>query len=158
MRLRPHQAEAVDAIVHVLEYRAGRQVPAEGLRATAVAATGAGKTLIAAEAARRLEPRGRVLVMVPTLDLLTQTIQAWQAAGHTSPAVAVCSLEGNEALEAQEALTFKIPRRRHLPTDTHAKEAQARRTNTPANLGPPRIRHRDVQRPVPDPQRVNYEQ
>ncbi|MTE17558.1 helicase [Streptomyces sp. TRM43335] len=100
IRLRPHQAEAVDAIVHALEYRAGREVPAEGLRATAVAATGAGKTLIAAEAARRLEPRGRVLVMVPTLDLLTQTVQAWRMAGHTGPAVAVCSLEGDTALAA----------------------------------------------------------
>ncbi|MGY1456973.1 Helicase associated domain protein [Streptomyces sp. SS8] len=100
IRLRPHQVEAVDAIVRALEYRAGREVPAEGLRATAVAATGAGKTLIAAEAARRLEPRGRVLVMVPTLDLLTQTVQAWRMAGHTGPAVAVCSLEGDKALEA----------------------------------------------------------
>ncbi|MCG3040042.1 Helicase associated domain protein [Streptomyces sp. S1A] len=100
IRLRPHQVEAVDAVVRALEYRAGSEVPAEGLRATAVAATGAGKTLIAAEAARRLEPRGRVLVMVPTLDLLTQTVQAWRTAGHTGPAVAVCSLEGDEALEA----------------------------------------------------------
>ncbi|SEQ10711.1 DEAD/DEAH box helicase [Streptomyces radiopugnans] len=100
IRLRPHQVEAVDAIVRALEYRAGRDVPAEGLRATAVAATGAGKTLIAAEAARRLEPRGRVLVMVPTLDLLSQTVEAWRMAGHTGPAVAVCSLEGDEALEA----------------------------------------------------------
>ncbi|WP_101255823.1 DEAD/DEAH box helicase [Streptomyces barkulensis] len=100
IRLRPHQVEAVDAIVRALEYRAGRDVPAEGLRVTAVAATGAGKTLIAAEAARRLEPRGRVLVMVPTLDLLTQTVQAWRKAGHTGPAVAVCSLEGDTVLEA----------------------------------------------------------
>ncbi|MFD1831665.1 Helicase associated domain protein [Streptomyces desertarenae] len=98
IRLRPHQVEAVDAIVRALEYRAGSQVPADGLRATVVAATGAGKTLIAAEAARRLEPRGRVLVMVPTLDLLTQTVQAWRVAGHTGPAVAVCSLEGDTAL------------------------------------------------------------
>ncbi|MCI0386212.1 Helicase associated domain protein [Streptomyces sp. CNQ085] len=99
IKLRPHQMEAVDTIIRALEYRAGREVPAEGLRATAVAATGAGKTLIAAEAARRLEPRGRVLVMVPTLDLLTQTVQAWRKAGHTGPAVAVCSLEGDTALE-----------------------------------------------------------
>ncbi|MDG9705887.1 DEAD/DEAH box helicase [Streptomyces sp. DH37] len=100
IRLRPHQAEAVDVIVRALEYRAGSQVPEEGLRATVVAATGAGKTLIAAEAARRLEPRGRVLVMVPTLGLLSQTVEAWRAAGHTGPAVAVCSLEGDEALAA----------------------------------------------------------
>ncbi|WP_425576438.1 Helicase associated domain protein [Streptomyces glaucosporus] len=90
----------MDAIVRALEHRAGHQVPEGGLRATAVAATGAGKTLIAAEAARRLEPRGRVLVMVPTLDLLTQTVQAWREAGHSGPAVAVCSLAGDEVLAA----------------------------------------------------------
>lgn len=39
-------------------------------------------------------------MMVPTLDLLTQTIQAWRQAGHTGPAVAVCSLEGDQALAA----------------------------------------------------------
>lgn len=81
----------MDAIVRALEYRAGRKVPAP-VAATTVAATGAGKTLIAAEAARRLEPGDRVLVMVPTLNLLTQTVEAWRTAGHTGPAVAVCSL------------------------------------------------------------------
>lgn len=100
IKLRPHQVEAVDAIVRALEYRARRQVPAEGLRATAVAAIGTGKTLIATEAARRPEPRGRVLVMVATLDLLTQTVQASRMADHTGPAVAVCSPEGDETLTA----------------------------------------------------------
>ncbi|SEB60018.1 hypothetical protein SAMN05216482_0134 [Streptomyces sp. PAN_FS17] len=36
---------------------------------------------------------GRVLVLVPTLDLLTQTVQAWRGVGHSGPAVAVCSLQ-----------------------------------------------------------------
>ncbi|WP_410540082.1 hypothetical protein [Streptomyces sp. KL2] len=38
--------------------------------------------------------------MVPTLDLLSQTVRAWRKAGHTGLAVAVCSLEGNTTLAA----------------------------------------------------------
>ncbi|MFB6986095.1 Helicase associated domain protein [Streptomyces sp. NPDC056304] len=62
------------------------------------AACGTGKTIIAAASARRLVPKGRVLVLVPTLDLLSQTVQAWHAAGHTGPAVAVCSLQDDPEL------------------------------------------------------------
>ncbi|MFJ9495271.1 DEAD/DEAH box helicase family protein [Streptomyces sp. NPDC101224] len=40
-----------------------------------MSATGSGKTYTAAAAAREFFPRGRVLVMVPTLDLV-----AWRAA------------------------------------------------------------------------------
>ncbi|WP_256644761.1 hypothetical protein [Streptomyces sp. G11C(2021)] len=43
---------------------------------------------MAAASARRLVPRGRVLVLVPTLDLLAQTVRAWHEAGHKGPAVA----------------------------------------------------------------------
>lgn len=45
-------------------------------------------------------PEGRVLVLVPTLELLAQTVQEWQAFGHTRPAVAVCSLEDDPRLYA----------------------------------------------------------
>ncbi|WP_406707849.1 hypothetical protein [Streptomyces halobius] len=48
-----------------------------------------GKTIIAAASAKRIAPKGRLLVLVPTLDLLIQTVQAWHAAGHKGPAVAV---------------------------------------------------------------------
>ncbi|WP_398907819.1 DEAD/DEAH box helicase family protein [Streptomyces sp. Ag109_G2-6] len=71
-----------------------------GLRATVVAARGTGKTFMAAAAALKLARGGRVLVLVPTLDLLTQTVREWQAVGHTGPAVAVCSLEDNPELWA----------------------------------------------------------
>ncbi|RKT02173.1 helicase-like protein [Streptomyces sp. 3211.6] len=71
-----------------------------GLRATVVAACGTGKTFMAAAAALKLARGGRVLVLVPTLDLLTQTVREWQAVGHTGPAVAVCSLEDNPELWA----------------------------------------------------------
>ncbi len=70
-----------------------------GARATVVSATGSGKTITAATAALECFWGGRVLVMVPTLDLLVQTVQAWRRVGHNSPMVAVCSLEKDDVLE-----------------------------------------------------------
>ncbi|MFJ3861513.1 Helicase associated domain protein [Streptomyces sp. NPDC090085] len=96
--LRPHQEEAVEAIVRGLDIPPGKQIPEAGLRATVVAACGTGKTFIAAAAALRLARHGRVLVLLPTLDLLTQTVREWRLAGHTGPAVAVCSLENDPQL------------------------------------------------------------
>ena len=109
MQLRPHQVEAVDAIVKGLDIPAGRRIPRGGLRGTAVSACGTGKTLMAAAAAHRLAPRGRVLVMVPTLDLLSQTVAAWQAAGHAGPAVAVCSLDDPTLWAARVRVTTIAP-------------------------------------------------
>lgn len=45
-------------------------------------------------------PRGLVGIVVPTLDLLTQSVEAWRAVGHSGPAVAVCSLGSDSLLEA----------------------------------------------------------
>ncbi|MEE1783094.1 Helicase associated domain protein [Streptomyces sp. SP17BM10] len=74
----------------------------DGGRATVIAATGSGKTLIAAGCARRLAARGRVLVLVPTIELLEQTAEAWSLrGGRRGLAVAACSRE--EALESAEA-------------------------------------------------------
>ncbi|MEU9031936.1 Helicase associated domain protein [Streptomyces sp. NPDC048383] len=98
--LRPHQGEAVEAIVRGLDIPPGKRIPEAGLRATVVAACGTGKTFIAAAAALRLARHGRVLVLLPTLDLLTQTAREWRLAGHTGPAVAVCSLGDDPALWA----------------------------------------------------------
>ncbi|MBQ0867343.1 DEAD/DEAH box helicase [Streptomyces sp. RK75] len=92
MELRRRQREAVDAAVFALETPPGG-IPEQGLRTQVIAAPGSGKTLIAYETARRLEPRGRVLVLVPTLHLLTQTVAKWREYGMTGPAVAVCSLD-----------------------------------------------------------------
>ncbi|MFI1286788.1 Helicase associated domain protein [Streptomyces sp. NPDC020858] len=96
--LRPHQEEAVEAIVRGLDIPPGKRIPEAGLRATVVAACGTGKTFIAAAAALRLARHGRVLVLLPTLDLLTQTVREWRLAGHTGPGVAVCSLEDDPQL------------------------------------------------------------
>ncbi|MFF4448697.1 Helicase associated domain protein [Streptomyces sp. NPDC001502] len=96
--LRPHQEEAVEAIIRGLDIPPGKRIPEAGLRATVVAACGTGKTFMAAAAALRLARHGRVLVLLPTLDLLTQTVREWRLAGHTGPAVAVCSLEDDPQL------------------------------------------------------------
>lgn len=96
MTLRPHQAEAVDSVARHLQSPADGRFPAEGLRAQVVAATGSGKTLIAVQASRRLAAR-RVLVLVPTLDLLTQTTRAWRGGGRRGAMVGVCSLRAQES-------------------------------------------------------------
>lgn len=96
MTLRPHQAEAVDSVVRHLQSPAGVRFPSEGLRTQVVAATGSGKTLIAVEASRRLAAR-RVLVLVPTLDLLTQMTRAWRRGGRQGAMVGVCSLRAQES-------------------------------------------------------------
>ncbi|MFD0261087.1 Helicase associated domain protein [Kitasatospora indigofera] len=73
-----------------------------GGRATVVAATGSGKTLIAAGCARRLAAKGRVLVLMPTIELLEQTAGAWSLkGGRRGLAIAACSRA--EALESAEA-------------------------------------------------------
>ncbi|MFE7111411.1 Helicase associated domain protein [Streptomyces sp. NPDC057575] len=92
----PHQVEAVDAVLRVLQTPAGGHLPAEGLRAQVIAATGSGKTLIAVAAAEKLGAR-RVLVLVPTLDLLTQTAAAWREGGRAGAVVGVCSLRADES-------------------------------------------------------------
>ncbi|MEU5248051.1 Helicase associated domain protein [Streptomyces asoensis] len=97
VKLRDHQVEAVSSIVRGFDVPAGG-IPFDGLRGQVHAACGTGKTFIAAASAKRLFPKGRKLVLVPTLDLLVQTVKAWHEAGHTGPAVAVCSLQDDPEL------------------------------------------------------------
>ncbi len=52
---------------------------------------------------------GRILVTVPTLDLLAQTAQAWRAVGHRAPMVAVCSLENDAVLNSLGVRTTTNP-------------------------------------------------
>ncbi|WP_395485131.1 DEAD/DEAH box helicase family protein [Streptomyces sp. KHY 26] len=65
--LRPHQREAVDAVLRALELPVRSAVPERGLRTQVVMATGSGKTLVAVRSAEELGA-GRVLVLVPSLD------------------------------------------------------------------------------------------
>ncbi len=97
VKLRDHQVEAVAAVVRGLGSPPGG-IPSAGLRGQVHAACGTGKTVMAAASAKRLVPRGRVLVLVPTLDLLAQTVRAWHEVGHKGPAVAVCSLQDDPEL------------------------------------------------------------
>lgn len=80
-----------------------------GARGTIVSATGSGKTIMAAASALESFPDGRILVTVPTLDLLVQTAQAWRAVGHRSPMVAVCSLENDAVLNELGVRTTTNP-------------------------------------------------
>lgn len=94
--LRPHQREAVDAVIRALELSARSLVPERGLRTQVIMATGSGKTLVATRSAEELHAC-RVLVLVPSLDLLSQTEAAWREGGRTGPMIGVSSLRGEEA-------------------------------------------------------------
>ncbi|MBL1120495.1 DEAD/DEAH box helicase family protein [Streptomyces sp. 110] len=99
IRLRKHQVETKSRIRQWVGFPARSSVPECGARATVVSATGSGKTYTAAVAALEYFPRGRILVMADTIDLLVQSAQAWRRVGHSGPMVAVCSLEKDEVLE-----------------------------------------------------------
>ncbi|MGW4894766.1 Helicase associated domain protein [Kitasatospora sp. NPDC004240] len=93
--LRGHQEEALDAIVRRLTPRPGHPAP-NGLRVTVQMATGSGKSYVGAAAGQKLAPRGVVLVVVPTLDLLVQMVGSWRAAGRSGNMHAICSLVDRE--------------------------------------------------------------
>ncbi|MFC8064555.1 Helicase associated domain protein [Streptomyces sp. NPDC057293] len=93
--LRPHQREAVDSVLRSLELSARSRVPERGFRTQVIMATGSGKTLVAVRSAEELHA-GRVLVLVPSLDLLAQTEAAWREGGRRGPVIGVSSLRGEE--------------------------------------------------------------
>ncbi|GAA2720698.1 DEAD/DEAH box helicase [Streptomyces luteosporeus] len=74
-----------------------------------VSATGSGKTIMAAAGALECFPDGRILVMVPTLDLIVQSAQSWRRVGHRAPMVAVCSVNKDEVLEQLGVRTTTNP-------------------------------------------------
>lgn len=74
-----------------------------------MSATGSGKTITAAACALDSFADGRILVTVPTLDLLAQTAQAWRLVGHRAPMVAVCSLENDAVLNELGVRTTTNP-------------------------------------------------
>ncbi|MGW0615683.1 Helicase associated domain protein [Streptomyces sp. NPDC002788] len=89
------QREAIDAVLRALELPARSLVPERGLRTQVVMATGSGKTRVAVRSAEELHA-GRVLVLVPSLDLLAQTEAAWREGGRRGPMIGVSSLRGEE--------------------------------------------------------------
>ncbi|MFD6464179.1 DEAD/DEAH box helicase family protein, partial [Streptomyces roseolus] len=80
----PHQVEAVEAVDSVI---------ARGGRTTLIAACGTGKTRIGGAVAAQLGGSRRVLVVVPTIELLVQTLHAYRRVSDNAlgTVVAVCS-------------------------------------------------------------------
>ncbi|MFG2563728.1 Helicase associated domain protein [Streptomyces sp. NPDC048496] len=99
IQLKEHQVDQKSSFRKWVGFPARSSVPPEGARATGVSATGSGKTITAAASALECFPDGRILVMVPTLDLIVQSAQSWRRVGHRAPMVAVCSVDRDEVLE-----------------------------------------------------------
>ncbi|MDX3574244.1 DEAD/DEAH box helicase [Streptomyces sp. ID05-47C] len=108
-QLRGHQVDQKNQFRKWVGFPARSSVPPEGARGTIVSATGSGKTITAAACALECFPGGRILVTVPTLDLLVQTAQAWRLMGHRAPMVAVCSLENDPVLNELGVRTTTNP-------------------------------------------------
>ncbi|MFD6967426.1 Helicase associated domain protein [Streptomyces sp. NPDC059949] len=91
VRLRKHQSQAVHAALTALRHTA---------RTSIVMACGTGKTYVAARVAARVAPQGTRLVLLPTLELLAQTVDDWRTAGMTGPVLALCSKRPNTTSES----------------------------------------------------------
>ncbi|MET9804215.1 Helicase associated domain protein [Streptomyces sp. NPDC006368] len=109
IQLREHQVDQKSAFRRWVGFPARSFVPPEGARAMGVSATGSGKTITAAASALECFPGGRILVMVPTLDLIVQSAQSWRRVGHRAPMVAVCSVDKDEVLEQLGVRTTTNP-------------------------------------------------
>jgi superfamily II DNA or RNA helicase len=109
LQLKEHQVDQKASFRKWVGFPARSSVPPQGARGTIVSATGSGKTITAAACALECFPGGRILVTVPTLDLLVQTAQAWRLVGHRSPMVAVCSLENDPVLNELGVRTTTNP-------------------------------------------------
>ncbi|MEU8502071.1 Helicase associated domain protein [Streptomyces lavendulae] len=109
IQLREHQVDQKASFRKWVGFPARSSVPPKGARGTIVSATGSGKTITAASCALECFSGGRILVTVPTLDLLVQTAQAWRAVGHRGLMVAVCSLENDPVLNELGVRTTTNP-------------------------------------------------
>ncbi|WP_328543718.1 DEAD/DEAH box helicase [Streptomyces europaeiscabiei] len=109
IQLREHQVDQRSAFRRWVGFPSRSSVPPQGARGTIVSATGSGKTITAAACALESFADGRILVTVPTLDLLAQTAQAWSLVGHRAPMVAVCSLENDPVLKELGVRTTTNP-------------------------------------------------
>lgn len=109
IQLKEHQVDQRSAFRRWVGFPARSSVPPQGARGTIVSATGSGKTITAAACALESFADGRILVTVPTLDLLAQTAQAWRLVGHRAPMVAVCSLENDPVLRELGVRTTTNP-------------------------------------------------
>ncbi|MBT2529934.1 Helicase associated domain protein [Streptomyces sp. ISL-99] len=83
IQLRDHQREAFKAAVRSLAH-----MP----RVTVVSATGSGKTITAMRIAEHFASRGNILVVVPSLNLVSQTAGHWARYSVIENMLGVCSL------------------------------------------------------------------
>lgn len=107
--LKEHQVDQKLRFRNWVGFPARWPIPPEGARAMGVSATGSGKTITTATCALEYFPGGRILVMVPTLDLIVQSAQSWRRVGHRAPMVAVCSVDKDEVLEQLGVRTTTNP-------------------------------------------------
>ncbi|MFH9821491.1 Helicase associated domain protein [Streptomyces sp. NPDC017230] len=107
--LNEHQVDQKLRFRNWVGFPARSFVPPEGARAMGVSATGSGKTITTAACALEYFREGRILVMVPTLDLIVQSAQSWRRVGHRAPMVAVCSVDKDEVLEQLGVRTTTNP-------------------------------------------------
>ncbi|MEU3962813.1 Helicase associated domain protein [Streptomyces buecherae] len=107
--LKEHQVDQKLSFGGWVGFPARSSVPPEGARAMGVSATGSGKTITSAACALEYFPGGRILVMVPTLDLIVQSAQSWRRVGHRAPMVAVCRVDKDEVLEQLGVRTTTNP-------------------------------------------------
>ncbi|MEV4975403.1 DEAD/DEAH box helicase [Streptomyces scopuliridis] len=107
--LKEHQVDQKLSFRNWVGFPARSPVPPEGARAMGVSATGSGKTITTAACALEYFPDGRILVMVPTLDLIVQSAQSWRRVGHRAAMVAVCSVDKDEVLEQLGVRTTTNP-------------------------------------------------
>ncbi|MFI5867440.1 hypothetical protein [Streptomyces sp. NPDC051546] len=94
--LLPHQREALHTAVHALELPVHQAVPEHRLRTQMIMADGFKKSLVAGRSPEKLLA-GRVLMLVPSPDLLAQTDGAWREGARRGPMRPVSSLRGREA-------------------------------------------------------------
>ncbi|MFE1764019.1 Helicase associated domain protein [Streptomyces angustmyceticus] len=94
--LRAHQREAFNAATRALKH-----LP----RATVISATGTGKTITAIRIAEHFADSGNVLVVVPSLSLISQTAAHWAADSTIENMIGVCSLRPTQVAVKRITLT-----------------------------------------------------
>ncbi|MFG1849632.1 DEAD/DEAH box helicase [Micromonospora carbonacea] len=128
--LRGYQREAVDAVVAALT---------DGGRGQVRAACGSGKSIVAVHAGVRLCPSGLVVVAVPSLTLLAQTLNVWVRAGAAARVLAVCG-DGGVADEAVRVVDLTCP----VTTDAAQIAGWARQHDAASGLSLVLVTHRSA--------------
>ncbi|MFF9403658.1 Helicase associated domain protein [Streptomyces sp. NPDC014744] len=83
IQLRKHQHEAFQAAIRGLTH-----LP----RVTVISATGTGKTYTAMRIGEHFAPQGNILIVVPSLNLISQTADHWDRRSTVGNLLGVCSL------------------------------------------------------------------